>query len=242
MMAFYITVNNMRYSLIIFFQICFVSFTFSQQFPFVTELDTLYIQVSEKAKEKSFFNINHNNIIYKEGKVIGVEKSYNILDSLSLNLKRKYLEYQKKYLEQGILTGHNINKQQGIILVHSSISNFYINSIDSIKNKPWKDFTSIFFNSIDNVTTQDSVIHDKLIYSKYRNFVKATSGILLSESMCKSKNIFIYDGSNEKFKELKELIRKPRYIYILDEKCFNENNEKVFLFNEVIWKEINVTL
>lgn len=232
----------MRYSLIIIFQICFVSFTFSQQPPFVTELDTLYIQVSEKAKDKEFFNIRYYNIKNTEGKVIGVEKSYNILDSLSLNFKRKYMDYQKKYLEQGILTGHNINEQQGIILVHSSISNFYINSIDSLKNKPWKDFTSIFFNSKENVTIQDSVTHDKLIYSKYRNFVKATSGILLLESTSKSKNIFIYDGSNEKFKELKELIKKPIYIYMFDKDCFNENNEKVFLFKEVIWKEINGTL
>ncbi|PWK18922.1 hypothetical protein [Xanthomarina spongicola] len=227
----------MKYYLTLSFTLL-MSIVYSQQSIFLKEKDTLYIIFDNPESNKNI--VKH----YKNTpKKTGVNTIFFLMDSILAEKRNKYYKIRKERSEQG---GGTIGASStcdwcfGLYFVHNSISTSEINQ--SPKLDPiYINFKKSHLEK-ENVSLKDSMEFDKLVYKMiyYRYYPPVSSSQIAKEEL-NERQVFYFDGSTKKYNELKELLKEPHHLFMLDKTWYNPgfNNlpkGKYYIFNEVRYR------
>ncbi|PWK18924.1 MULTISPECIES: hypothetical protein [Flavobacteriaceae] len=202
--------------------------------------DTLFISYPKQLKD-SLVKITYDSVKIKNNlntieKTVGLKTTYNLLDSANLKLRKEYLLRKEYNRINGILSSNSMGKIVGLYFVHTQrVDTSYLRD----QNSRLIYYKNIFLKHLKSDVSFDI---DKKLYYIYRTNESATRNYIISFNELQNKKRFYFDGTENKYKELQEIIKTPMYIYIYDKSVINSENEEVLLFKEVIWKHIQGTL
>ena len=241
---FKLTAINMK-NLLILFLTLYASSIFSQNNLYLKEKDTIFIvfdtTCSRKHVVKEYSNIN----LDEKRSPNGLNTIYFLLDSTHIVKRNKYYKKQEEHSKSNfgsIGASSTCDWCYGLYFVHKSNVN-YNRSINDIENDiQLKSFKKQFLEK-EYVTLKDSLEFDRGVYLlvNYR-YNPPISNLLLSKETLKNKNVFYFDGSTKKYNELKELLKEPHYLFMLDKTWVKQeldskfSKTEYFIFNEVLYR------
>ncbi|TYA52969.1 hypothetical protein [Formosa maritima] len=220
------------------------SVSFSQESFFLKEKDTLYI-VFDNPDANNHVDKLYNNIKKDEGKtVVGLSSIYFLLDSTRIQKRKEFYKGREAHSKSNfgaIGASSSCDWCFGLYFVHKSISTSKINQ--SPKSDPI--YINYKKNHLDkgNVSLKDTLDFDKLLFNMvYYRYYPPISTLQLSKKELKEKKVFYFDGSTKKYNELKEILKEPLYLFMLDkiwvkqELNFKVNQTEYYIFNEVMYR------
>lgn len=210
--------------LVIPWLVCSISVCQENNF-FVNDKDTIFIMYDLKLKNKHVLN---DIISLKEGNmIVGTKENITFLTESEKILR---LDYEKKVEEEKRLnktTHYNYDPNKfGIKFVHSSV-NSSLYKPNNCKDTYYDGLKKAVLNNHKN----DSIKFDVLVYEQFRKCEKATSSYLIRQNDIANRNVFIFEPTEEKAKELMAIVAKPIFIYVLD-----KTTDSSYYFKEVVWK------
>ncbi|EMQ95656.1 hypothetical protein D778_01546 [Xanthomarina gelatinilytica] len=219
------------------------SISFSQEAFFLKEKDTLYIVFDNPDTNNHVVKL-YNNIEKDDGKtVVGLSSIYFLLDSTSIQKRKEFYKRREAHSNSNfgaIGASSSCDWCFGLYFVHKSVKLNYVRQSHTL-DPIYINFKKRHLEK-ENVSLKDTLDFDKLVYNMiYYRYHPPISTLQLSEKELKEKKVFYYDGSTEKYNELKEILKEPHYIFMLDKTWSNPgfNNlprSEYYIFNEVRYK------
>lgn len=216
--------------------------SYSQESFFFKEKDTLFIVYNNSLNNKNIIK-NYININPTKNKTIGLKSIYFLLDTTLVKKRDGFYKRFEESIKKGNAPGASSTCDWcfGLYFVHIYgkikftkqsylIDPFIINHKKRFEEKV-------------NKSLKDTLSFDKYVFNMvYYRYNPPVVSLQLSEKELNEKKVFYFDGSTKKYNELKELVKEPHYLFMLDKKWvkqeFNSDFFKTeyYIFNEVRYR------
>ncbi|MDC9723662.1 MAG: hypothetical protein PSN34_12945 [Urechidicola sp.] len=212
--------------------------SYSQESVFLIEKDTLFIIYDSPKSNKNIAKHYKNN-----PKRTGVNTIFFLMDNSRVDRRNNYYKTREDNYNNG---GGSIGASStcdwcfGLYFYHSS-GNIKLTE-QSLFVDPFIINHKKRFEEKINKSLRDSLNFDKFVFNMaYYRYNPPAASLQLSEIELKRKSVFYFDGSTKKYNELKELLKEPHYLFMLDKKWSNSgfNNlqrGEYYIFNEVMYR------
>lgn len=208
---------------------------------FFKEIDTLFITYDSTMLNENIVEIYSNR--QNELKI-----TYNLLNNIEKKTRNQYIKYRDSLLTVGKLIGASGN-------CHRCVGQYFIYKPNKKSFSPkikesnvYKSFKNQFLVK-ESVTRKDSLKFEEFLFNHFNEMTYTPNTIMLGKKELVKKNTIHFDGSPEASKKLKEFVKRPVYIYLLEKKLVKEKYEfskktkfklikkekKYYIFNKVLW-------
>lgn len=232
-------------NILVLFLVLYASSIFSQNNLYLKEKDTIFIVFDTIVSKKHVIMEYSNFKLDEKRNSKGLNTIYFLLDSTLIQKRKEFYKRREEHSKTNF--GANGASSTcdwcfGLYFVHKSNVN-YNPSINNLENDHQYKTISKHLLEKENVTLKDSLEFDRGVYLlvNYR-YNPPTSILLLSKEKLMNKNIFYFDGSTKKYLELKELLKEPHYLFMLDKTWVKQELDskftktEYFIFNEVLYR------